>query len=243
MDPRRRCPRVMELRPVAFPPYAGDQENLDRFRAWGTPFFHLAPDPPLQVVLGCGTPVEPDVILTACTADQVPVVRRKGGGGAVVLGPGVLVVTGCFPPVAGRFPESWLDSLTALLAEKLAASLRPTRPESGPGLPLDFVMRGKGDLCIFRPGVNEIRKVLGSSLYLARDVVLYQGSLLVSADLSLLPRYLGPPSLQPEYRQGRSHLDFVTNLPEGWRLDVETLATALNREAPALGHPAHLPQP
>ncbi|MGE5623462.1 MAG: lipoyl protein ligase domain-containing protein [Methanocella sp.] len=224
----------MDLRSPDLPAYAGDQENLDRFRAARTPFFQLTPDPTHQVVLGCGTPVEPDVRRDNCLADGVPLVRRKGGGGAVVLGPGILVITGCFPPVAGRFPENWLLAIASLVSSGLTAALAPTAPQPDPGPPFTFVIRGTGDICLRTAGAKEVRKVLGSSLYVARDVVLYQGSLLVSANLSDLPRYLGTPSRQPDYRCGRSHLDFVSNLPEGWRLDLGRFAAALNLAAQSL---------
>jgi lipoate-protein ligase A len=60
----------------------------------------------------------------------------------------------------------------------------------------------------------EGRKVMGSSLYLPRECALYLGSFLVSTPIALLDRFLAHPSREPEYRQGRSHGDFVRNLSE-----------------------------
>ncbi|HHW14960.1 MAG TPA: hypothetical protein GXX28_08525 [Firmicutes bacterium] len=210
-----------------FPPYPGDLLHLERFRAQQQPYFAVEPARSTAVVLGCGTPSDPDLRLDRCLADGIPVYRRRGGGGAVVLAPGVVVITGCFPAVPGRFPDAWAKRLVSLVGKALAQSLSPA-----PGCPLSAVPRlfprGLGDLCFLPPGSSAERKVLGSSLYLAKDVVLYQASLLYRADLSLLPRYLGPPSRPPDYRRGRDHLAFVANLPAGCRLAPDRLEVSLN---------------
>lgn len=216
-----------------FPPYPGDLLHLERFRVQRKPYFAVEADPSPAVVLGCGTPSHPDLRLDQCLEDGLPVYRRRGGGGAVVLLPGVMVVTGCFPAVPGRFPDAWSERLVSLLGVALAESLAPAPGHPPSAVPRLF-SRGLGDLCFLPPGLSEERKVLGSSLYLAKDVVLYQASLLYRADLSLLPRYLGPPSRPPEYRRGRDHLAFVANLPVGCRLDADRLETSLNRRLAAL---------
>jgi hypothetical protein len=86
-------------------------------------------------------------------------------------------------------------------------------------------VRGLGDVAIGE------RKILGSSLYANRKVALYQGSLLVDPDLSLIPIYLPHPSKEPDYRRGRNHLDFVTSLAEqGYDGGLERLKRTLAEE-------------
>lgn len=213
-----------------FPPYPGDPKCLDRFRKGQQPFFQVEADPPVAIVLGCGTPATPDVNLANCLDDSVPVYRRRGGGGAVMLGPGVLVISGCFPAVPGRWPDDWSARLAAAVGAALTAFARPDEVavDGGPAL----VTRGLGDLCL--PGEPE-RKVLGSSLYLPKGLVLYQASLLCRADLSLLSRYLGPPSREPAYRRGRAHDNFVTNLP--WPVAAADLEARLGQSIPSLLQP------
>jgi lipoate---protein ligase len=148
----------------------------------------------VSVVLGRGNSREREVRERACEEDAVPVLRRLGGGGAVVLAPGCLVVS-VAKVVEREFDASYLLKAAALLGSCLEAvtGLAP-------------VLRGTGDLCLGD------RKVLGSSLYRRRRLLFYQASLLVCADLSLFDRYLKHPSREPEYRRGRSHGDFVMNL-------------------------------
>src|SRR5580700_11377586 len=49
------------------------------------------PDP--AAVLGAGCSLRADIDLDACERDEVPIVRRASGGGAVLLGDGCLIFT------------------------------------------------------------------------------------------------------------------------------------------------------
>ena len=81
-------------------------------------------------------------------------------------------------------------------------------------------------------GISDIvlgtKKILGSSLYRRKDLVLYQGSLLVNPDLTMINRYLKQPRKQPEYRVERPHEDFVTSLHnEGYDMPLDEIVDAL----------------
>ena len=82
-----------------------------------------------------------------------------------------------------------------------------------------------------------MKKILGSSLYRRKDLIIYQGSLLVNPDLSLMKRYLKQPRKQPAYRKDRSHEDFVTSLHnEGYEIPEVEIIDKL-REAFIEGSP------
>jgi lipoate-protein ligase A len=71
--------------------------------------------------------------------------------------------------------------------------------------------RGHGDLAM--PGADGIeRKILGASLRQTSKLVFYLGVFLVNDAVALMERYLASPSRQPEYRAGRGHGAFCTNL-------------------------------
>lgn len=197
----------MEIKPL---PY--DAQALERFQKEG-PFVWLWESTGIECVLGAGTP-EFDVDLPLCAATDVPVYRRKGGGGAVVLSPGSLIITACYDGRRKQFATQWIEPIANAIA-RAVESLGLT----------DVRVRGLGDVALGE------RKILGSSLYANREVALYQGSLLVDSDLDLIPLYLPHPSKEPDYRRQRSHLNFVTSLARaGYTGGMEPLKAALKRE-------------
>jgi lipoate-protein ligase A len=156
--------------------------------------------PRLAVVLGASSHHAEDVHLEACQADGVPLTRRASGGGTVMLGPGALNVTIVLPVALAEGLES-VDRAHAYVLERLAESLR------GQGVPVD--VQGSGDLAIGG------RKCAGSAQRRLKRHFLVHTSILDMMDLTAIARYLAQPRRQPDYRQGRPHTEFVTNLNLG----------------------------
>jgi lipoate---protein ligase len=129
----------------------------------------------------------------------VPVVARRGGGGVVVLAPGMVVSV----VVGNRLPDEPIKNLHLRIHRAFIAILDPEGRHK-------ICHDGISDLCIGD------RKILGSSLYLGNDPFFfyYQSSLLVHADLACMDRYLKPPLRQPEYRKDRPHGLFCTTMQE-----------------------------
>jgi lipoate-protein ligase A len=67
------------------------------------------------------------------------------------------------------------------------------------------------------------RKFSGNSQQRKRTHLLHHGTLLYAFDVAPVSRYLKLPPRQPEYRRGRTHEDFVANVP----IAVETLEAAM----------------
>jgi lipoate-protein ligase A len=67
------------------------------------------------------------------------------------------------------------------------------------------------------------KKFSGNAQRRKKNFLLFHGSFLLHFDLSLMEKFLAMPSLQPDYRQGRSHLDFIRNLD----LPADTVKRAL----------------
>lgn len=55
-------------------------------------------------------------------------------------------------------------------------------------------------------------KFCGNAQRRRQSALLFHGSFLLKADLYLMEKYLSHPPIAPEYRAGRTHLEFVTNL-------------------------------
>ncbi|HYH67695.1 MAG TPA: biotin/lipoate A/B protein ligase family protein [Urbifossiella sp.] len=164
----------------------------------GGEVLRLWEQPGYAVVLGAGGSVTIDVNDTACAADGVPVVRRASGGGTVVIGPGCLCVSVVVRIVPG------LDSIggaTGFVMGKLRDAAAPFAP--------GVEVAGTGDLAVAG------RKVSGSAQQRKRRHVLHHATLLCGFDLGRVGRYLRPPERAPEYRAGRDHAVFVTNLSVG----------------------------
>jgi lipoate-protein ligase A len=197
----------MTIQPL---PY--DQTALERSEREG-PFVWLWEPAEVCCVLGAGTPAG-DIDLALCAATDVPVYRRRGGGGAVILAPGDLIITAAYDATQKPFASQWIMPIAEAIV----------RAVTGLGVAGAHV-RGLGDVAIGE------RKILGSSLYASRKVALYQGSLLVDPDLSLISTYLPHPSKEPDYRGGRDHLNFVTSLArEGYTGGMAPLMATLERE-------------
>jgi len=59
----------------------------------------------------------------------------------------------------------------------------------------------------------------------------YQGSLLVNPKLQKIDRYLKHPTREPDYRQNREHLDFVTSLVQsGYHVSAEQVKVVFDKE-------------
>ncbi len=196
-------------------PYTSEDDLVDEARATGRALCRVYRPRETCVVLGRGGSEERELHRAAIDADGVPVYRRPGGGGAVVLDDGNLVVVLALPlPGLGGITSAFRLA-SALVAGALADC----------GVP-GVQQRGVSDLALGD------RKLGGSCLRRERGLAHYATTLLVAPRLDLMDRYLQHPPREPEYRRHRPHTAFVTSLArEGYRKDpdfwTDPLSTAL----------------
>ena len=90
------------------------------------------------------------------------------------------------------------------------------RVEESYGVILDSVV-GAFDLAGLQREATDLtragRKFGGCSQRRLRRTVLHHGTILYNFDLAAVSRYLREPKRQPAHRQGRTHEEFLTNLP------------------------------
>lgn len=154
------------------------------------------PDP--VVIVGRSSQVADEVEVAACRRDGVPILRRCTGGCAVLLGAGCLNFT---LALAVR-PERHFAGISAaieIILERVVSALRPVVP--------DVELCGTSDLAVHG------RKVSGNSQRWMKGAFLHHGTLLYDFPVDRVSRYLTLPGRQPDYRQGRDHAAFLTNLP------------------------------
>ncbi len=151
------------------------------------------------VVLGSSSKYQQEANVAACRARaRVPILRRASGGAAIVTGPGCLMY-GVVLSYKRRPALRDLDAAHRFMMQTLSRAL------SIDGLAIE--VHGICDL------VHQGRKFSGNSLRCKREHLLYHGTLLYDYDLPQIARYLGTPARMPEYRAGRAHESFVTNVP------------------------------
>ncbi len=160
------------------------------------------------VVLGASRSIRDDVLVEACRADGVPILRRSSGGGTVVVGPGVLNVAFILPETSA--PGLWaVDAAHRYVLEQLAKSMvRAGQP---------VTIEGSGDLVIGG------RKCGGSAQRRLKHWFMVHCSILYEMPVERIARYLALPERQPAYRRRRSHEDFLSNLPLPRRTLVEAI--------------------
>jgi lipoate-protein ligase A len=184
------------------------------------------------IVLGYGNKVSSEVNQDACERLGVPILRRISGGGTVLQGPGVLN----YALVLRADGQSQLTSIHGANqfimqknAEALSKLLKSDR--GAKNMEQTVEVQGHTDLAIAG------RKFSGNAQRRKRTHLLFHGSILLNVDLELLEQVLPPPSLQPEYRQGRKHRDFLTQFSGSREAIVDTLTNAwscINNDSNAL---------
>jgi lipoate-protein ligase A len=178
-----------------FPAWDDDRDLLERVGADGVDRVRVRRCTDVEVVIGRGGRSAAELDLAAIRAEAVPVRRRRGGGCAVVLDPGNLIVSYVSPLPGVGGVTSVFRGVTGWLCGALDRA-------GAPGVTGD----GVSDL------VQAGRKVGGSCIYRTRGLVYYSSTLLLDPDLDLVERLLPHPPREPAYRAGRPHRDFMGRL-------------------------------
>lgn len=196
-------------------PYEREDDLVEQARATGRALCRVYIPDQVAVVIGRGGDAARELHEAAIAADGVPVYRRPGGGGAVVLDPGNVIVALALPmPGLGGIPVAFRLASDLVIAALAACGV--------PGV----TQQGVSDLTLGD------RKLGGSCLRRERGLAHYTTTLLADPDLGLLDRYLQHPPREPAYRAGRAHRAFVVALAErGWQGGAPALA---DRLGPAL---------
>lgn len=168
------------------------------------------------VVPGFSNRIETEIFLKQCQKDGIPIIRRISGGGTVVQGPGCLNYS-IFLPIENNHHLATVTSTNRYIMQTQAHSL-------GKAFSKEIKVEGITDL------VYLDRKFSGNAQRRKRRNILFHGTLLYSFDLELITRYLKFPSLIPDYREDKSHREFVDNFPATADEFIEVLKTTWNAE-------------
>ncbi len=165
---------------------AGHAEGILRF--WESPT-HF-------VTLGYANKADSEVYLDRCELDGIPVLRRCSGGGTVLQGPGCLNYSLVLP----------IDGSLEGITESNCFVMQRVRDGIQELVKEPVEIRGHTDLAL-----NNL-KFSGNAQRRRKRFLLFHGSFLLNFDLPLIDRLLKFPSREPNYREGRSHHEFLTLL-------------------------------
>jgi lipoate---protein ligase len=163
------------------------------------------------VVVGYANQVQKEVNVTACDAEGIPILRRCSGGGTVLQGPGCLNYS-----LVLKIDEGGpLASITAANRSIMERNRKAIEGEIGDRRSeIGIEIRGCTDLALATrhssPGTQ--LKFSGNAQRRKKNFLLFHGTFLLNFDIALIDKFLRMPSKEPEYREGRSHTDFLTNV-------------------------------
>lgn len=149
------------------------------------------------VVLGYGNKFRTEVNVDFCEQNSIPVLRRCTGGGTVLQTSGCLNYT-LILPINLELALHTVSAANRTIMKRNCEAM--TKVNSIP-----VQVEGCTDL-----GLRGL-KFSGNAQRRKKRFLLFHGSLLLNADLSLIEQTLALPSKQPDYRLNRSHTDFLTN--------------------------------
>ena len=139
--------------------------------------------------------------------DNIAVYKRPTGGQAVVLTPETVVISVLQLENSLKTPKVLFQKINSLIIQSL---------------------QQLGVKQLSHKGISDIaiadKKILGSALYRNKAKNFYHAVLNLSANVDIIERYLKHPVKEPDYRNGRSHSEFVTSLwEEGYNLNIEEI--------------------
>ena len=193
-----------------------DEALLDECGRLGGEFLSVWEPKYACVVAGYSNRTFRDVRLDTCRRLGIPVHRRKSGGGTVLVGPGCLNYSLVLnTDMCQRLSQ--IRSTNRYVMGRLRRAI--SRLSGG-----DIQVAGFTDLTLGD------RKFGGNAQLRRRKGILFHGTLMLSMDIELVEATLVMPRRTPEYRRGRSHHEFLTNLQES----AEDVKRAIRDEWKAL---------
>ncbi|MBN2746187.1 MAG: hypothetical protein JXR34_05625 [Bacteroidales bacterium] len=175
-------------------------------------FFLWQPDK-TYLILGRSNNSGEALIQSKVVEDKIDVMQRPSGGETVILSPKMLVIAAQLPITKGITSRTYFTFCNDFIITAL----------QNLGVQ-NLSTRGISDISIGE------KKILGSAIYRGSDTVFYHAVLNISEDISLISKYIKHPKREPDYRNGRSHDEFVTSLHrEGYSLKTVDITKELKK--------------
>jgi lipoate---protein ligase len=166
----------------------------------------------VYIVLGASNNINDALNRDNVIRDNIPVLKRPSGGQTVILTPNNIIVAAVFVNKNSLHPKDVFQQMNNLIISTI----------EDVGIH-NLSMMGISDIAISG------KKILGSSIYRSKEALLYHAVLNLGEPSTTFEKYMKHPSKEPDYRQGRSHSEFVTSLREkGYTRSYHHLENALS---------------
>jgi lipoate---protein ligase len=178
------------------------------------------------VVVGYANKVATEVNVENCRAKGIPIFRRCSGGGTVLQAPGGLNYA-LILQITDDGPLRTITAANKFIMEKNRAAIEAVFKSEIRNPKSEISVSGHTDLALVTHHAARVtfQKFSGNSQRRKKNFLLFHGSFLLNFDLALVGEFLRMPSLQPDYRDRRSHDDFLVNL----NLPAEKIKAALQK--------------
>jgi lipoate-protein ligase A len=179
------------------------------------------------VVVGYANRIITEVEEPACQARGVPILRRCSGGGTVVQGPGCLNYA-LVLKISEDAPTRSISAANEFIMQLNRAAIQSVMHD-----PQSLIqVCGHTDLAL-----NGM-KFSGNSQRRRRHFLLFHGTFLLGFDLTLIAECLKQPSQEPDYRAGRTHSRFITNLDLDQNAVMQAMAAMWKPDCKSLRLPS-----
>jgi len=192
--------------------YTYDDELIARSIATQRPVLDIYRFEHTAVVLGRGSKSDVEINQYECGKYNVPILRRRGGGCAVLLDPGNVIVSVVVPDTRlGNINETFARISTWLIDGLTESGVHDVRRE------------GICDL------VTGDRKIAGACMQRKRSHLYYSCSLMFDPDVDLMEKLIAHPPREPSYRKHRIHREFISSIKDHSDVkNIENLIANLN---------------
>jgi lipoate---protein ligase len=180
---------MLEIKDYCLPDLKLLEENDQCFLIW-------IPDK-TYIVLGASNKPEDSLFTENIIKDNITVMKRFSGGQSVMLTPNNLIISVVFPNTKPLESKNIFNNINSLIISALK--------EAGIN---NLSLMGISDIAISG------KKILGSAIYKNKEKLLYHAVLNIGEPALTFEKYLKHPVKEPDYRNGRKHIDFVTSLKE-----------------------------
>lgn len=147
------------------------------------------------IVLGASNNAKDAVNEEPTLQNNITVLKRRTGGQTVMLTPNNIIISAIITDENVMKPKDIFNRFNDHIIGAIAKNHT-----------VKFATRGISDIA-----TGEL-KILGSSMYRGRGYLFYHAVLNFDEPSTTFQKYLKHPSIEPDYRKGRMHDEFVTTL-------------------------------